>query len=173
VVGHFEEVVVEAGEVHADAGGEADEEQAAGAEDAPEFGEHGAEVVFVAGEVEDGGAEDGVSECVGEGHALDGGVLEVGGRQGGAEGGGESADVFNAFWVAVDGEDFAANAEEMDEVAAVAASGVDDAHVGGEIAAEDLVEDVDVDGAELVLNRKGDGVGQETLFSGVSQLADD
>src|SRR6266567_3940922 len=59
----------------------------------------------------------------------------------------------------------------MDEVAAVAAAGVDDAHAGGEIAAEDLVEDVDVDGAELVLDRGGDGVGQETFFGGVGGVS--
>jgi hypothetical protein len=161
-VGHLVEASVDAGEVHADAGAEADEEQAAGLEDAPEFGEHGAEVVFVAGEVEDGGAEDGVSEGIREGHALDGGDLEVFRWQAGVERGGEIADVVDGFGVEVGGVDVAAFAEEMDEVAAVAAAGVDDAHAGSEIAAEDLVEDVDVDGAELILK----GWGQERPFLG-------
>ncbi len=38
--------------IHTDAGAEAGEEEAAGAEDAPEFGEHGAEVMLRRGRSE-------------------------------------------------------------------------------------------------------------------------
>jgi len=39
----------------------------------------------------------------------------------------------------------------MDEIATVAAAGVQDAHGGGDVAAQELIEDVDVDLAELLL----------------------
>ena len=55
--------------------------------------------------------------------------------------------------VVVDGEDLVAFAEEIDEVAAGAAAGVEDSHAGDDVAAEELVEEVDVDGAELLLER--------------------
>ena len=53
--------------------------------------------------------------------------------------------------IGVEGEDFGVFAEQVDEVAPVATAGVEDAHAGGDVAAQDLVEDVDVDVAELVL----------------------
>ena len=61
--------VAAAGEVlvgHADGGGEAAEEKAAGFEDSPEAVEHGVEVGVVAGEVEDGAAVDDVEEASGK-----------------------------------------------------------------------------------------------------------
>lgn len=76
-VGHLKEIAPKTWEVHADAGGEAAEKEAAGTQDPPEFGEHGAEVVFVAGEVENGGADDRVHAHVGKRHLLDGSHLEV------------------------------------------------------------------------------------------------
>ena len=51
---------------HADGGGKAAEEKAAGLEHAPEAMQHGVEVGIVAGEVEDGVAEDDVEGGVGE-----------------------------------------------------------------------------------------------------------
>jgi hypothetical protein len=62
------------------------------------------------------------------------------------------ADVVDAVWALVDGEDLGVFAQEIDEVAAVAAAGVEDAHGGGDVAAQDLVEDVDVNLAELLLD---------------------
>ena len=44
----------------------------------------------------------------------------------------------------------------MDEVAAVTASGVKHAHAGLDVPAQDLIEYVDVDLAELFLNVQGD-----------------
>lgn len=52
---------------HADGGGEAAEEETARFQDSPEALQHGVEVVVVAGEVEDGVAENDVEGGVGEG----------------------------------------------------------------------------------------------------------
>jgi hypothetical protein len=48
-------------------------------------------------------------------------------------------------------EDLVPFAEEIDEIAAGAASGVEDSHAGHDVAAKDLIEEVDVDLAELLL----------------------
>ena len=61
-------------------------------------------------------------------------------------------DVVHGCGILVDGEDLAAFAEQVDEVAAVAASGIDNGHAGLDVAAQDLIEDVDVDLAELFLD---------------------
>ena len=53
--------------------------------------------------------------------------------------------------VLVGGEDLVAFAEEVDEIATGAAAGVEDTHAGVDVAAEELVEEVDVDVAELLL----------------------
>jgi hypothetical protein len=48
-------------------------------------------------------------------------------------------------------EDLVAFAEEVDEIAPRAASGVEDSHAGHDVVAKDLIEEVDVDLAELLL----------------------
>lgn len=76
-VGHLEEIALKAWKVHADAGGEAAEKKTAAPQDSPEFGEHGAELVFVAGEMEDGGADDGIHAGIGKRHLFDEGDLKI------------------------------------------------------------------------------------------------
>jgi len=131
----------------ADGGGEAGEKDAVGFEGSPGVFEHGEEVAVVAGEVEDGAEEDYVELGVGEGHGFDGFVAEVGG----GEVGGELAGGGDGGGVGIGGVDLVVFAEEVDEIAAVAAAGVEDVHSGSDSAAEDLIEEVDVDGAELVV----------------------
>ena len=48
---------------------------------------------------------------------------------------------------------------QVHEVAALAAAGVEDAHFPGDAAAEELIEQVDVDVAELLAEPGGGGVG--------------
>ena len=57
----------------------------------------------------------------------------------------------DTFWVGIQRIHLAAFAEKIDEVAAVAAASIEYAHARSDVAAQDLVEDVDVDQAELVL----------------------
>ena len=93
-----------------------------------------------------------VGEVVGERHGFDGADLKIFRGQVGLEGCRELADVVHGCGILVDGEDLAAFAEQVDEVAAVAASGIDNGHAGLDVAAQDLIEDVDVDLAELFLD---------------------
>jgi hypothetical protein len=48
-------------------------------------------------------------------------------------------------------EDLVAFAEEVDEIPPRAAAGVEDSHAGHDVVAENLIEEVDVDLAELLL----------------------
>lgn len=109
--------------------------------------EHNVEVLVVAGEVEDGVAKDCVEGGGGKGEGLDGFDAEVTGREVWSEG----ADICDGDRVLVCGEDFVAFVEEVDEIAASSAAGVEDPHAGGDVAAEELVEEVDVDLTELLL----------------------
>ena len=65
-----------------------------------------------------------------------------------------------------EGEDFASLAQEVDEIAAVAAAGIQDAHGGGDVAAQDLVEDVDVDLAEFFLQSEWNGAAPGVILGG-------
>ena len=94
------------------------------------FCEHGVEVGVVAGEVEDGAAEDEVEGVVGVGDGFDGFDAEVFGGEVGGEGGDESAGLRDGFGILIGGEDLVAFAEEIDEIAAGAAAGVEDSHAG-------------------------------------------
>ena len=85
------------------------------------------------------------------GDGLDGFDAEVCRGEMRREGGDESAGLRDGFGVLIGGEDLVAFAEEVDEIAAGAASGVEDSHAGHDVAAKKLVEEVDVDLAELLL----------------------
>ena len=146
--------VAVAGEVlvgHADGRGQAAEEETVGLEDAPEIFEHGVEVRVVAGEVKDGAADDEIEGVVGVGDGFDGFDAEVFRGEMGGDGGGQSAGLRDGGGTLIGGEDLVAFAEEIDEIAARAASGVEDPHARHDVAAKELVKEVDVDLAELLM----------------------
>ncbi len=152
-VGGEEAAAVDALVLHANGGGEAAEEEAAGFQDSPDVAEHGCEVLVVAREVEHGTAEHDVGEGVREGHRFDGLDAEVVWRNGRGQRCGEGADALDGSRVFIDAEDLVSLAQKVDEVATEATAGIEDAHAGRYAAALELIEEVDVDGAELFLKR--------------------
>ena len=74
---------------------------------------------------------------------------EVIGRERRIELGGECTDALHRGRILVGGGDVVAASEEVDEVATAAAAGIDDVHAGCDAPAQELVEQVDVDVAEL------------------------
>jgi hypothetical protein len=108
-------------------------------------------VCVVTGEVKDGAADDDVEGLVGVGEGLDGFDAEVFRGEVRGESGDESAGLRDGFGTLIGGEDLVAFAEEIDEIAAGAASGVEDSHARHDVAAKNLIEEVDVDRAELLL----------------------
>ncbi len=57
----------------------------------------------------------------------------------------------DALGIGVEGKNIAALAQQVDQVSTVSAAGIENPHLRRDVAAQDLVEDVDVDLAELVL----------------------
>jgi len=88
-------------------------------------------------------------------HVLNLADLEVAGRQSGGERGGELTHVIDCIGIRVERKNLAALAEQMDEIASVAAAGIEHAHAGGDVSAQDLVEDVNINLSELFLNGQG------------------
>jgi hypothetical protein len=136
---------------HADGGGETAEEETAGFEDAPEVFEDCVEMGFVAAEVEDGVAVNEVEEGVREGCGLERFGAEVVCGETRRESGSEGASLVDGGRVVVDGEDLVAFAEEIDEIATGAAAGVEDTHAGDDVAAKEMIEEIDINEAELLL----------------------
>src|SRR5438309_9066654 len=63
----------------------------------------------------------------------------------------ETAHGVDRLAVGIDAEDFVPFAKQVHDVPAGAAAGVEDRHPLRDIAAQELIEDVDVDGAKLFL----------------------
>ena len=61
--------------------------------------------------------------------------------------------MLNGVWIDIACKYAAAFSQEIHKIASEAAAGVEDAHAGRDAAAEELIEEVDVDLAELGLER--------------------
>ena len=136
--------------LHADGRCEAAEEEPTGLQDSPRSVQHGGKVLVVAGEVEDGAADDYVREGVVKGRprpAPRGNLA----REAEAPGTRPDRAVGDGLPFGVGGIDLIALSQHVDEVAARAAAGIEDAHAGSDASVQQLVEEVDVDLAELLL----------------------
>ena len=101
--------------------------------------------------MEHGVADDDVEPGVGERHALDGVEPDLFQREAWRQRRSHLAHVDDRLRVLVDGVDVEALAQEVHEVASAAAAGVEHAHAWTDAAAEQLIEQVDVDVTELRL----------------------
>lgn len=140
--------------LHADGRGETAEQETARLEDAPCTVQHGFEVQVGGGKVKYGVEQNDVGEGVGERHGLDVLGAEVGGGKKRRKRGCEVSHFGDGFGIRIDAEDLIAFAEEIDEIATISAAGVEDAHSRTDVAAEKLVEEVDVDEAEVFMKSK-------------------
>ena len=136
---------------HANGGGEAAEQEAAWSEGTPEAFKDRVELGVAAAEMEDGATVDEVEEGVGEGNGFEWFDAEVAGGECGGKGGSEGAGLLDGCGVLIDSEDVVALAKKIDKVAAGATAGVQDAHAGDNVAAEEMVKEIDVNEAELFL----------------------
>jgi hypothetical protein len=95
-----------------------------------------------------------IRKSIREGHLFEATDLEVFRRQSRLQRSGEFTDMVNAGSIRVHRKDFAALAQQMNQIASVAASGVDNTHPGSDISTQNLIEYVDIDLPELFLNRE-------------------
>jgi hypothetical protein len=102
-------------------------------------------------------AEDDVGKGVRKRHPLDWRNDDVRGEKRRRQRGGDALDVPDGCWIDVSGEHVVAVLEQIDKVAPAAAAGVENAHATTDASAQKLIEQVDVDVAELIVEIHGTG----------------
>jgi len=60
--------------------------------------------------------------------------------------------MLHSVGVRVENRYLASRTQQVDEIASIAAASIEDAHFGGDVSTEDLIEDVDVDLSKLLLD---------------------
>src|SRR4051812_25805436 len=110
-------------------------------------------MLVVASEVEDGAADDHIHARVGNRHGFDGLDLEAGCRCGGGQRCGEAAGGEHRVRICVNREHLDSHPQQVHEIAAVSASGIEHPHSRTDAPSQQLVEEVDVDVAELLVER--------------------
>lgn len=136
---------------HSNRGCEAGDEETARFQDTPRAAHHGSKAIVVAREVEDGAGDHDIGEGTREGHLFDGFHAKVAGRERRRERCGEAAYGLHGLRIGIDAKNLITFAEEIDEVAAGTTSSIEDPHPRHDAAAEELIEEVDIDLAELLL----------------------
>lgn len=136
---------------HSNGRGEAAEEETAWFQDAPSALQHGAKVIVIFGEVEYGVAYDYVGKSVWEGGLFKFFGAKAFGGERRREECGQMTHLFDGVWIGVRGEDLVAFLKEIDQISAGSAACIEDAHSRRDAAAEELIEEVDVNLAELML----------------------
>jgi len=110
------------------------------------------EVRIVSRKVKNGAAHNDIGKVIGMGEPLNAANLEVFCGEAGVQRFGKLANMLDSSWVRVDRENFGVFPQEIDEVSAVAAASVENAHAGRDVSPQDLIEDVDVDLSEQFLD---------------------
>jgi hypothetical protein len=136
---------------HSNRGCEAAEKETAWFHDAPRAVYHSPKVIVISREVEYGAGDYDVGEGAREGRFFDGLRAKVAGWQSRRKRCGEAAYGLYGLQVRIDAKNLEAFPEEIDQVPAGATSGIEDAHAGQDTAAEELIEEVDIDLSELLL----------------------
>jgi len=102
-------------------------------------------------------------------HLLDLAHLEVSRRQASSKRRRQPADVLDGFGILVECEHLAAFPQQVDEVAPIATTSVENRTARLNVAAQNLVEDVDIDLAELFLDAQRGAHGNAATLSSPGQ----
>jgi Family of unknown function (DUF6855) len=106
-------------------------------------------MIVIRCEMENSAADYDVGDGVGERHLFDGFDAKVFGWGTGRDAGSKLAHGGNGAWIRIDAENFAMT-EQVYQVAALPTPRVEDAHARSNASAQDLIEEIDVNRAELV-----------------------
>jgi hypothetical protein len=107
---------------------------------------------FVASKMEHRVADHHIGKSVWEGHPLNQSGLKVIRGQAGRKRSGKLTKMIDSDGGLVDRKDLATFAQQMHQIPSISAAGVEDAHARGDIASQDLIEDVNINLPELLLN---------------------
>src|SRR5206468_3151184 len=127
----------------------AGEKEAARLEHAPHVAHHGPPLLLVAGKVEHCAADDDVEVAVGKRHLFDHADAELIGWHPPGDVAGELSHGRDGHFTFVERGDVEAATKEVVEIAPMTAACVEDPHVDSDAAAQQLIEEIDVDFAEL------------------------
>ena len=108
-------------------------------------------IATIAREVKHRAADRDVRTLVLERHGFDAIHAEAIRGQLGGEFTGHAPHGVHRHWVGIGAEDVVALAQQVDEIAAVAAARVEHAHAGRDASTQDLIEEVNIDVPELLL----------------------
>lgn len=108
-------------------------------------------MLIVTGKVEYGATHHNVGEGVLKGHGFDRFQTKVLCREIWCDGCGEVTCCIKRPWIRIHAKHFKTLPQQVNQVAAGPASGIEDPHPGRDAAAQELIEPVDIDLAELVL----------------------
>ncbi len=120
----------------------------------PRSAEHGLKVRVVARKMQDGVADHHIRERIIERHSLDGLDGKIRLRKRRRKPAGEGANALHRAHVRVNGVNFIPVPHEINNVSTGTAAGVQDSHSGRDAALQKLVEKIDVNLAELLLERR-------------------
>jgi hypothetical protein len=112
-------------------------------------------VFVIPREVEHGRADDYVDEFAGEWHLFDRANLKIIRRQSCRQRCRQLPHVIDTFGILIQCEYLASFPQQVDQVPAVTASGVEHAHARSNVPAQNLVENIDIDLPELLLDAQG------------------
>jgi hypothetical protein len=110
-------------------------------------------MIRVAREVEHGAIDDDVREGIWKRHRFHGLHSKIIDGKRRRQGSGQSARVLNQIRISVHAEHLVPISQKVNEVPPGTASDVQDSHPGPDSAAQELVEKIDVDLAELLMKR--------------------
>ena len=105
----------------------------------------------IRGEMQNGAADDEIGKGIRKGHPFDGFVTEVACRNVPRK----APNRRYGAGIGIDAKDLVAILKKVSQISAGAAAGVEDSRAGRNAAAEELIEEVDVDLAELFGEQKG------------------
>lgn len=108
-------------------------------------------MIVIARKVENGATEYHLGEAIRKRHLFDGFHAEILGTEMRREGSGEAAQALNGARIRVYAKDLVPLPEKVDEVAAQTAPCIEDSHPWDDAASKELVKEVDIDIAELLV----------------------
>jgi len=134
---------------HSDRRSEAAEKEAVRLQYPPSPAQHGVEAIVIAREVKYCTAENYVGEMVRKGHSFQGFHAEIVHGEGRRQGRGENARGRDGLRLCVHAKDFISRGEKVMKISTETAARIEDFHARRNAAAQELIEQVDIDLAEL------------------------
>jgi hypothetical protein len=135
---------------HSNRGCKTAEHEAARFQDPPSAAQHSVKLIVITREVKYSAADNHVGKMIREGHMFQGLSPKVVCGDSRRDGSGKSARGRDGLRVRIDAKNLVPRSEEVMHIATETAARIEDFHAGHDAAAQELIEQVDIDLAELL-----------------------